>query len=260
MDAEAVIDHYRSEDEATRLTATPQGRLEAARTRELLERLLPPAPATVLDVGGATGVYAGWLASLGHRVHVVDLVPEHVTRAAALPGVTAELGDARTLAAADSSVDAVLLMGPLYHLLERTDRLTALGEARRVTRRGGLVAGTVITRYASLLDLIWRGELDDERLELVRQTIGTGRHDHRIGFMDVHFHTCPEAAEEFAAAGLPGADVYGIEGPGWPTASAAAGTDRAPAVHDSSLRAARALESDPATHPFSAHLLVAARR
>ncbi|MFI0795679.1 class I SAM-dependent methyltransferase [Micromonospora rubida] len=67
--------------EADRLHRTPQGRLEFARTKELLARVLPDAPATVLDIGGGPGVYAGWLAAAGYRVHLLDLVPSHATAA-----------------------------------------------------------------------------------------------------------------------------------------------------------------------------------
>lgn len=56
MNADAIIDYYAASEEAPRLTANPHGRLELARTRELLARLLPAPPASVLDVGGATGV------------------------------------------------------------------------------------------------------------------------------------------------------------------------------------------------------------
>jgi ubiquinone/menaquinone biosynthesis C-methylase UbiE len=45
-------------DEDVRLTRSPHGRLEFARTRELLERVLPAPPARVLDVGGGTGIHA----------------------------------------------------------------------------------------------------------------------------------------------------------------------------------------------------------
>ncbi|MQA26193.1 MAG: methyltransferase domain-containing protein [Micromonosporaceae bacterium] len=275
MNTDAIIEHYTAEDEGARLTASPHGRLELARTKELLCRLLPPAPATVLDVGGATGVYAGWLASLGHRVHVVDLVPAHVEHAAALPGVTAALGDARALDAPDASVDAVLLFGPLYHLTERSARLRALREARRVARAAGVVAGAVISRYASLLDFTRCGDLDADRLARIMRTVETGRHDGRIGFMETHFHTGPEVAGEFADAGLSDPLVYGIEGPAWTAASAAARTlradairagelpapltdEHAQAVFDSALLAARAVERDPAMHPANAHLLIAA--
>ncbi|WP_369267106.1 class I SAM-dependent methyltransferase [Streptomyces harbinensis] len=84
-------------DEDTRLSRTADGALELVRTREILRRHLPPPPATVLDVGGGTGIHARWLAAEGYAVHVVDPVPRHVARAARVPGCTAERGDARAL-------------------------------------------------------------------------------------------------------------------------------------------------------------------
>src|SRR5690349_17747487 len=89
-----ILDYYRAGGERTRL-AEGHGRFEFLRTWDVLTRVLPPAPAVVLDVGGATGVYAAPLARAGYRVHLVDPVPGHVADAGALPGVTAALGDAR---------------------------------------------------------------------------------------------------------------------------------------------------------------------
>jgi len=49
--------------------------LEALRTRELIQRYAPAAPATVVDIGGAAGAYALWLAEAGYTVHLLDPVP-----------------------------------------------------------------------------------------------------------------------------------------------------------------------------------------
>lgn len=57
-------------DADARLPATPHGRLEYARTRELVERFLPPPPGRVLDVGGGTGIHAEWLADAGCAVRL----------------------------------------------------------------------------------------------------------------------------------------------------------------------------------------------
>ncbi|MFC5264710.1 class I SAM-dependent methyltransferase [Kribbella qitaiheensis] len=73
-------------------------------------------PATILDVGGATGVHARWLAADGYSVTLVDPVVEHVEKAAAVGMFAAVVGDARQLDQADDSVDVTLLLGPLYHL------------------------------------------------------------------------------------------------------------------------------------------------
>ena len=120
MVQDEISAYYRRMGELTRL-ASGVGRLEYLRTWDIITRELPPAPASILDVGGATGVYAGPLAAAGHRVHLVDPIPEQVAAAAELPGVTATVGDARDLDQADASVDAVLMFGPLYHLHDRAD-------------------------------------------------------------------------------------------------------------------------------------------
>jgi ubiquinone/menaquinone biosynthesis C-methylase UbiE len=139
------------EDERLRLRA--HGVLERVRTQELLARLLPPPPATVLDVGGGTGVHADWLAQRGYSVHLIDPVEEHVAVAGRLPNVSSAVGDARCLSQADESQDAVLLLGPLYHLPEREGRLQALREARRVARPGAPLVAAGISRFATLMDI-----------------------------------------------------------------------------------------------------------
>src|SRR3954452_21687003 len=121
--------YWQDYDEDVRLVRSPHGRLEFARTVELLERVLPAPPARVLDVGGGTGVHARWLAAAGFEVVLVDLLPDHVARAARIDGVQALVGDARALALENGDFDVVLLLGPLYHLVEASDRLAALREA-----------------------------------------------------------------------------------------------------------------------------------
>lgn len=144
------VDGFR-EDERLRLRA--HGVLERVRTQELLTRFLPLPPATVLDIGGGTGVHAQWLAERGYSVHLIDPIEEHVAVAARLSNVCSAVGDARYLSQADDSQDAVLMLGPLYHLPEREDRLQALREARRVARPGAPVIAAGISRHATLMDI-----------------------------------------------------------------------------------------------------------
>jgi 2-polyprenyl-3-methyl-5-hydroxy-6-metoxy-1,4-benzoquinol methylase len=76
--------HYEEGIEKKRLLGEgAAGRLEYLRTRELLARHLPPAAATILDVGGAAGAYALSLAEEGYSVYLVDPVPLHVEQATA---------------------------------------------------------------------------------------------------------------------------------------------------------------------------------
>ncbi|WP_245805107.1 methyltransferase domain-containing protein [Amycolatopsis australiensis] len=204
-------------------------------------------------------MHAAWLAADGHSVHLIDLVPAHAARAATLPGVTASAGDARALAAADSSADAVLLLGPLYHLVDVADRARALAEARRVLRPGGLLAAAGISRYLSLLETGAAGTLTADVAGPVGQVIETGAYDGHIGFVPTHWHTATELREEVAAAGFPGPEVFGVEGPAWPALDAA-GTGAFPDRARSALRAARLVERDPRLIDASAHLLAVAYR
>jgi len=244
--------------EDDRLRMSPHGRLEFARTRELLERHLPSAPARVLDVGGGTGVHARWLSENGYRVHVVDLVAAHVAQAAGIPGVTAAVGDARHLEQSDESADVVLLLGPLYHLLDRADRLAALMETRRVVRPAGLVVAAAISRYAGLLDFAALGLLDGHTEPLLREVIRTGRHDPRLGFTAAYFHTPEELAGELRAAGFCAVDVFGVEGPTGPALDTH-GLDRVDDLLPAAISCARVVERDPALIAASAHLLAVSR-
>ncbi|MFD4325386.1 class I SAM-dependent methyltransferase [Nocardioides sp. NPDC058538] len=61
------------------------------------------------------------------------------------------VGDARGLPFEEASLDVALLLGPLYHLAEREDRLRALGEAIRVVKPGGWVIAAAIPRLARLV-------------------------------------------------------------------------------------------------------------
>jgi 2-polyprenyl-3-methyl-5-hydroxy-6-metoxy-1,4-benzoquinol methylase len=150
---DTIVRHYQTHHEEARISEG-YGRLELLRAQEVLRRHLPRPPAKVLDVGGATGVHAQWLATDGYQVHLIDLAPRHVAKTNAdlgQLGVTAEVGDARHLQVADSSYDVVLLFGPLYHLTERQDRLCSLREAARVVRPAGVVAVAAVSRVRLLV-------------------------------------------------------------------------------------------------------------
>ena len=136
-----------------------RGKLERWRTQELLARYLPPPPCVVLDVGGGTGRYAAWLAERGYTVHLIDPVPLHIEQARArstaqphAPLASISPGDARYLDWEADQANAVLLLGPLYHLTSREERLACLREAWRVLRPRGIVMAAAISRFASALD------------------------------------------------------------------------------------------------------------
>jgi SAM-dependent methyltransferase len=251
-------------DEADRLTATADGRLEMVRTQELLRRCLPPAPATVLDVGGGPGAHARWLVQDGYRVHLVDPVPRHLDQARAT-GATVEHGDARALTAEDATYDVVLLLGPLYHLLERDDRDRALTEAHRVLRPGGLLAAAGINRYASLFEHTAFAHLHKEPIRnSIESILATQIHDGKKAFTAAHFHSGEQLRAEVTMAGFPGTDVFGVEGPAWSMLAAAerhtGQSFQETALFESALTAARLAEPYPELLAASSHLLAIGRR
>jgi ubiquinone/menaquinone biosynthesis C-methylase UbiE len=265
----AIASHYGTGYERSRLFPGGSPSLEFARSMELLERLLPEAPAQVLDVGGGPGTYAAPLARRGYRVHVVDPVPLHVeqallaARAGPAAGFTAALGDARELAEPDESHDAVLLFGPLYHLTTAAHRQLALAEARRVLAPGGRLLAMAISRFASLLDGLYEGWLDDPDFRpIVDQDLADGQHRNPdpVGrpeyFTTAYFHTPDGLAREIEQAQFTGVAVYGVEGPGWPLRQQWGDPRRREQI----LFAARRVEIQPALIGFSNHLIAAATK
>ncbi len=230
------------------------GRLEFLRTQELIRRFLPPPPASVLDIGGATGIHAQWLANDGYPVHVVDIVDRHIESAATLQGVTAEVGDARALAANADSVNAILLLGPLYHLTEAHDRKRALRECHRVLQPGGVLFAAAISRYLLVMDPGPSEELTHEAFDSIRTVVTNGEYDGYSGFVASHWHTADELRSEVASSGFRNVEVFGIEGPAWATLDAL-GEDAFEDRRDATLQCARLVEKDPLLMHASAHLL-----
>jgi SAM-dependent methyltransferase len=262
-----IAEHYELGVEKDRLTTW--GRLEAVRTRELLRRFLPAAPADVLDVGGAEGAYALPLAREGYRVRLIDPVPRHVeaARAAstaqpAAPLLGVDVGDARDLSnIADRSVDAVLMLGPLYHLIESGDRATALAEAKRVLRPGGVLLAAAISRFASALDGLRTRAIHDRTFEyIVTGDLDTGIHrnpdvaSRPEWFTLAYFHHPEELDSELARAGFIDVRVLAVEGPVQVDDSDLDDPDRRATV----LRTIERIESEPSVLGASPHLMAIA--
>ena len=223
---EDIINHYTRYEEAGRL-AIGAGALELARTQEIISRYLPTPPATILDVGGGPGVYSCWLANKNYKVHLIDPVPKHIEIAkkasaqqSGSPIASITLGDSRTLDQSDASADAVLLMGPLYHLTERKDRLAALEQSWRVLRPGGILFAAAINRFASLNNGLFLGYVDDPVFAgILDRDLLDGQHRNPTGnleyFTTSYFHHPDDLSNEITEAGLTIKEVLPVEGPAW---------------------------------------------
>lgn len=196
-------------------------RTEFAVTLRALREFLPPAPARVIDIGGGPGRYSFSLADQGYGVTLVDLSEGNLAFArqkAAETDVCLEgifHANALDLSAFQSaSFDAVLLMGPLYHLWSYEERLAALREARRLLKPGGRIFATFISRFAAFRDAAAHGfgwVLDkpatNEKLLMTGINIGT-----EDGFTDAYFAHPDEVIPLGEAAGFETLRRMGCQG------------------------------------------------
>ena len=144
-------EHY---DEDSRLLSRT-GNVEFSTTMHFIEKYLRPGM-RILEVGAATGRYSHTLARMGYRVDAVEPVLHNIDIFNSLtqPGedVTIRQGDARDLSCfADNTFDLTLVLGPMYHLFEESDRRQALREAVRVTKKGGILFAAYCMLDASIL-------------------------------------------------------------------------------------------------------------
>ena len=262
-----IAAHYASVSERRRLDGWS---LERVRTWELLSRHLPPPPAVVLDVGGAAGVYALPLAGRGYQVHLVDPVAKHVEQALraadeqpATPLAGATVGDARRLAGpVPASTPSCCSARSTTSPTAATG--SALSEARRVLRPGGVLAAAAISRFASTMDGLLRGYLDEPGFEaIVERDVRDGQHRNPAGrpewFTTAYFHLPEELAQEVADAGLRLQALLAVEGPAWMLPDIQARLAD-PARRQRVLAAIRRVETAPSLLGASSHLLAVASR
>jgi SAM-dependent methyltransferase len=135
--------------------------VEYAITCRYLELYLPQA-VTVADVGVGVGHYAEFLARRGCVVYLIDLSTQ-LLRATQTrlerSGLSRQIQGVYRASATDlsfleeESCEGVLLLGPLYHLRELSERRKAVQEAKRVLKPNGLLFAAGINRLAYLRDL-----------------------------------------------------------------------------------------------------------
>ena len=264
--SDEILSFYRQTQESKRLTNDVRGEIEFTRTQEIITRYLPAPPAVVLDIGGGSGPYACWLAKAGYEVHLVDPVDLHVEQAKEAsnqqpehPIASISLGDARALRFASMSADAVLLLGPLYHLIDKSERLLALREAYRVLRNGGVIVAAGISRFASLLGSFFEDRFRNSILiDIVQSDLETGYHRNLTEdlkyFTDAYLHRPEELGSEVAEASFQHQATLAVQGPAWLFESFKNyWTD--PELRLVVLDLIRKVEAEPSILGMSAHIL-----
>ena len=264
--SDEILSFYRQTKESERLKKDVRGQIEFARTQEIITRYLPDPPAIVFDIGGGSGPYACWLAKAGYEVHLVDPVDSHIEQAKEAsnqqpehPIASISIGDARTLRFSSASADAVLLLGPLYHLIDKNERLLALREAYRVLRNGGVMVAAGISRFASLLDFFCKDRLGNSvSRDIVQNDLETGYHQNPTEnlefFTDAYLHRPKELGSEVVKAGFQHQATLAVQGPTWLFRSVEsywADPDQRAVVLD----LIRKVEAEPSILGMSSHIL-----
>ena len=118
----------------------------------------------ILDIGAGTGAYSIPLAEEGYSVTAVELVKYNLgilKQKSSL--VEAYQGNAMKLSRfPDESFDMTLLFGPMYHLFTEEDQLKALNEAKRVTKRDGIIlVAYVMNEYAVITYAFKEGHIKE---------------------------------------------------------------------------------------------------
>lgn len=180
-DVSDIVDYYSSDPEREHLRLD-RHQLEHDLTWRYLNQYLP-TQGSILEIGAATGRYTLELAKQGHEITAVDMSPElievgrkNIKNAGLAKQVRFVENDARDLRqVVEKDFDAVLLMGPLYHLIAETDRKLALKEAFDRLRQGGIIFTSFISRFGILGDLMRNIPEWIEDQKKVRAMLATGK-------------------------------------------------------------------------------------
>ena len=151
---EYLSNYYQNYDEEGRLLSK-HGMVEYVTTMKYIKKYMQPGM-RIMEIGAATGRYSHALARKGYQVDAVELVEHNIEifKENTLPDepVTITQGNAMDLSAFESETyDITLLLGPMYHLFTTEDKLKALSEAIRVTKKGGIIFAAYCMGDASIL-------------------------------------------------------------------------------------------------------------
>ena len=132
-------EYYNKFNEDKRLN-TRRGQVEFITNMKYIHKYLKKGD-KILDIGAGTGKYSLSLDKEGYEVTAVELVKRNIQIINKKnPHLKTILGNALDLSMIkDNTYDIVLLFGPMYHLKKRSDQIKALAEAKRVTKKEGII-------------------------------------------------------------------------------------------------------------------------
>ncbi|WP_445487539.1 class I SAM-dependent methyltransferase [Niallia sp. 03133] len=213
-----MFQYYNQFDEWGRLDREP---IEFQVNMHYIKKYLPIS-GEILDNGAGPGKYAMELAKEGYRMTLTDLIPKFVEMAESNAG---KLGikekfngfyvqDARKLYdIRDEQFDASLMLGPMYHLQEESDRIMAVKELNRVVKKDGIVFVAFMSRIRHILSSLINPEnwkpLDN--MDAINQFAQTGCFNHKEEgrFTGAHYIDIEEIKPFMSAHGFECIDLIG---------------------------------------------------
>ncbi len=220
---ERIKSYYDVFNEDERLINDNSGKLEFEMTMKKLLKYLPES-ATILDLGGATGVYTFPLAEMGYKIYLADLSETLISKAKdkLLSKPNENIISCDVVNAIDLSIyseeqfDVVLLFGPLYHLLDEQERNKCLKEVNRVLKKGGLVFASFIPYLAGSIAIIDRYFRHPEQVdkENLKEVFNSGKFNNISlkGFQEGYYPTSIEIDEMFNKNNFEKINISSIRG------------------------------------------------
>lgn len=225
-DFEKVKGYYSVFKEDERLERDASGKLEFELTMRKLQKYLP-ASATILDLGGAAGAYTFPLAEQGYQMYLADLseilidkAKEKCLRTENKNVISCDVVNAMDLSIyKDEQFDVVLLFGPLYHLLEASERNQCIKEVHRVLKKDGLVFASFIPYLSGSIAIVDRHCWDPGQVSIdtLREVFHSGKFKNTAnrGFQEGYYPTSEEIAGLFSDNHFSQLEISSIRGFGY---------------------------------------------
>lgn len=208
-----VRGYYRVFDEKNRLQNDNSGKLEFYMTMKILKDYLPTS-GTILDLGGGAGAYSFPLVDEGYNVYLSDLSEDLINQAKIQneERSNAKLSSCDVVNAINLDIyqgnqfDAVLLFGPLYHLLEESERQQCLTEVNRVLKPSGMVFASFIPYLSGSIAIIDRYFRHPEQVNIsnLSEVFATGKFNNlsNKGFQEGYYPSSNEIESLFSSNGF----------------------------------------------------------
>ena len=166
MNEKELIEYYNKFNEDKRLD-TRHGQVEFITSIKYIEKYLKKND-KIIDIGAGTGKYSKYFFDKGYDITAVELV-KHNLKVIEKKGVKSILGNAKDLSMFDdNSFDITILFGPMYHLISMDEKIMALKEAKRITKKDGYI---FISYCMNEFAIITHGFIDNNINESIKDNL-----------------------------------------------------------------------------------------